>query len=110
MPMPKIGEKDLKKPLCYDPARKKFIFFDEIVSGKEKIVPIGTLSADDMKKLVIERHRAGPDYTIQAISGAPMSRDDVIEAIDRDESFGKVTVEAEQAYLKVLLSEIEKNL
>ena len=32
MAMPKIDPEHLKKPLCYDPSREKYIFFDEIVS------------------------------------------------------------------------------
>jgi len=43
MPMPKLDDESRKKPICYDPGRKKFIYFDEIVSGKEKIIPIESL-------------------------------------------------------------------
>jgi hypothetical protein len=97
------------KPLCYDPARKKFIFYDEIVSGKENIIPLDTLSENDLKKLVIERHRTGPDYKVQAISGPPYSRDEVIQAIKQNEPFGLVTVAAEISYLKGLLISLGKN-
>jgi len=110
MPMPKIDEQNLKKPLCYDPARKKFIFFNDIVSGRERIIPVETLSKKDLKRLVIERHLSGPDYRVQAISGPPMSRDEVVHAIEKDEPFGLNTVDAEKSYLKNFLAEIRRNL
>lgn len=110
MPLPKIDKANLKKPLSYDPKRKKFIYFDDIVSGKEKIIPVESLSDEELKTLVVKRQRAGPDYTVQAISGPPMSRDDVVRAIQQDEPFGRVTIAAEKSYLQDLLSEIERNL
>jgi hypothetical protein len=110
MPMPKIDGPNLKKPLCYDPKRKKFIYYDEIVSGREKIIPVENLSPGDLKKLIVERHRSGPDYRVQAISGLPLSRDDVVRAMEKDESFGRDTIEAERSYLISLLAEIRKNL
>jgi len=110
VPLPEIDEKNRSKPLCYDPARNKFILFDEIISGEEEIIPVDTLSQADLKKLVIERQRAGPDYKVQAISGPPMSRDDVVRAIEQDEPFGQMTLQAEKSYLSDLLSEIQRNL
>jgi hypothetical protein len=110
MPIPEIDAANLKKPLCYDPEREQFIFFDEIVSGKEKIVSLDELSGADLKRLVVERQRAGPDYTVQAISGPPMSRDDVVRAIEQDEPFGSITLEAETSYLRWFLSEVEQAL
>ena len=110
VPMPEIDALHRKKPLCYDPARQEFIFFDEIVSGQKNIVPVETLSKADLKKLVIERQRSGPDYKVQAISGPLYTRDDVVRAIEQDEPFGQVTLEAEVSYLRDLLNEIEQNL
>jgi hypothetical protein len=110
MPMPEIDAANIKKPLCYDPEREQFIFFDEIKSGKEKIISLDALSDADLKRLVVERQRAGPDYTVQAISGPPMSRDDVVKAIEQDEPFGSITFEAETSYLRWILSEIDQAL
>jgi hypothetical protein len=110
MPMPKIDGPNRRKPLCYDPARKKFIYFDEIVAGTEEIIPVETLADEDFKALVVERQRAGPDYRVQAISGPPHSRDDVIRAIEQNEQFGQITLEAEKSYLRDLLRQIRENL
>jgi hypothetical protein len=110
MPLPEIDPLHRNKPLSYDPSRNKFILFDEIVSGREKIVPLDTLSDADLKKLVIERQLKGPDYTIRSISGEPLSRDDVVQAIERDDPFGQAMVEAEVAYLQDFLKEIAQNL
>lgn len=108
MDMPKIEGPDRNKPLCYDPERGKFITFDEILSGTEQIVPLERLSAEDIKRLVIERQRVGPDYRVQAMSGSLMSRDDVVEAILRDEPFGLATVEADFSHLRDLLAQIKE--
>lgn len=110
MSLPKMDDANAKKPLGYDPTRKKFIYYNEIVAGKEKVVPVETLSEEDLKKLVIERHKVGPDYKVQAISGPPYSRDDVIRAIERDEPFGRMTLEAEKSSLHDLLAEIQRKL
>jgi hypothetical protein len=110
MPLPQIDPAHRDKPLTYDPSRNKFITFDEIVSGEEKIVPVDTLSDADVKKLVIERQLKGPDYTIRSISGEPLSRDAVVEAIEQDEPFGQVMVDAEKSYLQDFLKEIAQNL
>jgi len=110
MALPEINEQNRKKPLCYDPERKKFIYFDEIVSGKERIIPVDELSEADLKKLIIERHRAGPDYKVQAISGPPLTRDDVVEAIQKDQDFGLVTVQAEKSYLRDFLNRLQQKL
>ncbi len=108
--MPMIDEANAKKPLCYDPGRKKFILFEEIASGKEPIISIDSLSDEDFKNLVIERQLAGPDYRVQAISGPPMGRDDVVRAIRFEDAFGRATLEAEKSYLRDLLDDIRRNL
>ncbi len=110
MGMPKIEGPDRKKPLCYDPERGKFITFDAILSGAEQIVPLERLNEEDFTRLVIERQRVGPDYRVQAMSGSLMSRDNVVEAIQRDEPFGRATVEAERSHLLDLLAQIEDAL
>ena len=111
MPMPEIDKESRKRPLCYDPKRKQFIHFPEIVSGEAEIVPVDDLSDDDLKVLVFRRWEVLPeDTTVQAISGPPMRRDDVIAAIEKDMPFGKMTVEAEKIYLRRLLQEIQENL
>jgi hypothetical protein len=109
--MPEMDETSSKRPLGYDPSRGKFIRFDDIVSGEEKIIPVDDLSEDDLKKLVIERWRVLPEETtVQAISGPALSRDEVIQAIEQDEPFGRMTLEAEKSYLRDLLAEIRRNL
>lgn len=110
MALPKIDRHNLRKPLCYDPRRKKFITFREITTGKEKIVPLEKLSQEEMKMLVVERQLKGPDYTMQAISGMPYTRDDVVKSILKEDEVGQMTMEAELSMLKELLHQIEKNL
>ncbi|MDX9736116.1 MAG: hypothetical protein RBU36_18445 [Thermoanaerobaculia bacterium] len=104
--MPRIEGPDRAKPLSYDPKRDKLITFDEILSGDEPIIPVDQLTESERVHLVIERQRAGPDYRVQAMSGSPMSRDDVIEAIRRGDDFGRATVEADLSHLRDLLAQI----
>jgi len=73
-------------------------------------VPLESLSREDLKTLIIERQRQSPDYKVQSISGPASTRDDVIKAIEQDQPFGRVTVEAETAYLKDLLGQIQASL
>jgi hypothetical protein len=110
MPLPKIDPTSQAKPLAYDPARSKFLYYDEIVSGREKIVPLETLSEADFRKLVVERLRAGPDFRMQAISGPLYTRDQVIAAIESGEPDGLKMLEAERSYLREVLREIQENL
>lgn len=108
MGIPEIKGPDRNKPLCYDPERGIFITYDDIVSGKERIVHLEKLTDSQFKQLVIKRQQSGSDYVVQSMSGPPMTRDDVIEAIRHDEPFGLATVEAEASYLQDLLAQIEK--
>lgn len=110
MTFPQIDAANRRKPICFDPLRRKFILFDEVVSRREAIVPVDGLSPEDFRLLVIERQAAGPDYRVQAMSGPAMSRDDVIAAIRRDEPFGRMTVEAEKSCLRDLLAELQAAL
>lgn len=110
MGLPIIDLKNIRKPLCYDPNRNKFIMYDEIISGEEKIVPIEGLSPDDIKTLVIERIHQGPDFTMQTMSGNPITKREIIDAIIRDEDIGKMTLEAEFSMLRDLLTQIGESL
>ena len=110
MKSPLIDDANINKPLCYDPDRLKFIRYNEIIAGEEKIIRLETLSDDDFKKLVIERFRSGPNFTVQAMSGRPHSRDDLIEAIEKNTEFGKETLLAEKSYIQYLLDEIQIGL
>jgi len=110
MPLPELDSDSAKKPLCYNSEKQKFIYYDDIVSGKENIVFLDELSASEKKLLIIERLKQGPDFTMQSISGLPYHRDDVIRAIQNDEEIGKMTVEAETSMLNDLLKRIAVNL
>jgi hypothetical protein len=108
--LPEITGPDRQKPLCYDPERDKFIYFDDIITGKEKIVPLDKLNHEQLKKLVIERNQAGPDYTMQVLSGLKYTRDDVIKEIRKQSDFGKMSMQAEVSYLSDLLRQIDEAL
>jgi hypothetical protein len=101
---------DRKKPLGYDPKRDRFIYYDEIITGKEKIMPLEGLTRDQLKKLIVERNRVGPHYEVGDLSGRKYTRDDVINAIIEESSFGKMALEAEVSYLTDLLKQIEEAL
>ncbi len=108
-PLPTIDEANRAKPLSYDPKRDKFIYYDELVARTEKIVPLKKLTRAQLKKLVIERNRAGPDFTIQTPSGETRTRDDVVREISQETAFGKMSMEADVMYLNRLHRQIERD-
>ncbi len=108
--LPDVQGPDRYKPLCYDPKLKRFISFDEIVSGKKTPVSLDALTEEEKVNLVLERNRQGPDYTVQSISGKPMTRDEVVREIEAKTEFGRMTVDAELSYLKDFIATIEKAL
>jgi hypothetical protein len=107
---PQIKNSDRGKPLCYDPHRRKFILYEEILDGQEKIIHLEKLSPRELKKLVIERNRVGPDFALQSLTGRRYTRDDIIWEIEKGTDFGSMAMEAEITYLKDLLFQIEKSL
>ena len=112
MGMPKIEGPARWKPLCYDPERGKFIMYDEIISGIERIVPLERLSPEDLKRLMIVRRlsgTAGEDWE-QPLSGSRMSWQDTVREILNDEEFGRHHVEGQSSYLRDFLRKIEENM
>jgi hypothetical protein len=110
MALPQIDEINRKKPLCYDPSRQNFIYYDEILTKKEPDILPSTLAETDKKKLIVERLQKGPDFKTQSISGPLMNRNDVIKSIKNNEKYGVVFVEAEISYLDELLKQIRQYL
>ena len=108
--MPQIDEANRRKPLCLDAASGRFIAYDDIVSGKAKVIPPATLTPEQQAKLVAERHRTGPDYTVADMNGRTLTRDMVVAEIENGTEFGQMTVGAEVSYLTDLLAEMDKAL
>jgi hypothetical protein len=108
--LPLITGPDRDKPLCYDPGRSVFIYYDDLISGKEKVIPLDVLSHDQLKMLIIERNKVGPDYKVATLTGQFYSRDDVVKAIAAQTDFGRMTVQAEASMLSNLLKQIEAAL
>lgn len=110
MSLPEFDKETLKKPLGYNPTTKKFIFYQDILSGKDSIVYPEELSMAEKKILVIERLKRGPDFSMQSMSGGAFSRNDVIEAIVNDQKIGQMSMEAELSMLNDLLKRIAEHL
>jgi hypothetical protein len=111
MPLPVMDEASRKRPLCYDPVRKKFIYYDQIVSGEEKIISLDVLTEAEFEKLVIKRLQALPkDTKYYTISGLTITRDDMIQSIQQGNPDGLATLQMERSYLAEFLEEIQNNL
>lgn len=110
MSLPNFDKETLKKPLAYNPVNKEYIYYNDIISGKEDIVFLDQLSMADKKLLIIERLNQGPDFTMQAMSEKPYTRDRLIQAIIDDEDMGRMTMEAEISMLNDLLKRIADHL
>ena len=108
--LPNIPASDSHKPLCYDPQRNLFITYDDILSGKEQIIPLKNLTHDQLKKLIIKRNQIGPDYKISSLNGQVYTRDDVVQAIEKESDFGKLSLNAEKSMLSDLLVDIQQSL
>jgi len=108
--LPKIDEQNRYKPLSYDPKTHHFITFDEFVSCKAKIVPLKELNEEELKNLVAERHRVGPDYKMSDLNGNVLDRNQVVAEIVKGTAFGKKVVGAEISYLTDFLRQIQEAL
>ncbi len=108
--LPKIEGQNRNKPLSYDPQTRRFITYDEIVSRKVRIVPLDGLSQQELADLVVERQRAGPDYKVADLNGTVLNCDQVVQEILAGTPFGNMVVEAEVAYLRELLAQIQTAL
>jgi len=104
--MPEIQGPDRNKPIYYDPNTDRFITLDDLEAEKGEIVPVDALTPAQQKHLVIERNRAGSDYTQQAISGPAQTRDEVIREIESETESGRMAVQADLMYLRDLQNQI----
>jgi hypothetical protein len=109
--LPEIKGLARKKPVCYDPEKDRFITIDDLDTNKANIVPLNLLTDEQLKRLVIERNRAGEDYKVQTNwSEPPHSRNDIIKQIEDDTESGRMAVKAEIMYLHDHLRDIEDAL
>jgi hypothetical protein len=108
--MPDVRGPDRPKPITIDPKTGRFITIDDIETRGVVPVPLDALSHDQLVRLVIERNRLGPDYTVQSISGPPLSRDQVMREIEAGTEFGRMAVQAELMALSELLDKIRAAL
>jgi len=108
--MPNLQGPDRDKPVCFDPEKNLFITIDDIFDKKATITPIDKLTEEQQKKLVVERLRRGADFTEQAISGPPCTRDEVVEHIEKDSEYGQMRTQVELSYLREFLKQIEDEL
>jgi hypothetical protein len=108
--MPQLEGQNRLKPLSYDPKTGRFITYDEIISGRAKIVPLDQLSPEQLKNLVLQRQRVGPDYTMSDLNGRAVKRDEIVQQIINDTEFGRMVMKAEIAYLREFLNQIQQAL
>jgi hypothetical protein len=105
-----MRDEDRAKPLSYDPEADQFITYDDLVDGKARLIPLDALTPEQVTRLVIERQRVGPDYTMGDLSGRKLNRDEVIEEIEAETAFGKMVLEAEVSYLGDFQQQVAKLL
>jgi hypothetical protein len=108
--LPDIKGANRLKPLGYDPQTRKYILYDDIINGRAEIVPLNKLTDAQIKELVAERQRVGPDYTMANLKGEMRTRDEIVQEILNETDFGKMMVQAEKSYLSDFLKQIEAAL
>jgi len=108
--LPDIKGANRLKPLGYDPKTQKYILYDDIISGKAEIVPLEKLTDEQLKNLIAERQRVGPDYTMANLNGEMRTRDEIVQEILNETDFGKMIIHAEKSYLTDFLKQIKAAL
>ena len=104
---PKLKGNAAEVPLSYNPLTNEFIYYKDVVSGKEKIVLIAKLNDIQKRKLVAARLKAQPDTTFADLNGNILSKDQLLEAIENDTAPGKFYYESDLSYLNDFIKEFE---
>lgn len=110
MALPELDEVSRLMPISYCPTCNRFIYYDDVVSGEQAIVPVDTLSKADQKRLVIKRYEVASDLPKSGPMSGPASPQEIISMIEKDEPIGTVTVEATISYLSGFLDDIASEL
>jgi hypothetical protein len=108
--LPKIDERNRQKPLTMDVKTGRFITYDEIIHNRAAITPLDQLTHEQLKELVIERQRVGPDYTMSDLNGNKLTRDEIVQEMIKETSFGAMLIKAETDYLNEFLAQIDSAL
>jgi hypothetical protein len=110
MTLPQLDETSRKRPIGYCPTCNQFVYYDQVVSGQTQIIPLDTLSEDDLKKLVIERYRVLGQETRIGPMASLYSPEAIVRMIEEGEPFGLMTVQAETNYLRSFLDDLAHDL
>ena len=104
MELPPIVESAKSRPLSYDPRTDKFIYYDDLRTGK-KIYPLEKLTHEQLLKLAIERQLSNVPSTTTVLNGETYTNQQVAEEMRAQSKFGKQIFDADTNYLKFYLSQ-----
>ena len=102
---PAIVESAKSRPLSFDPDSGSFIYYDDIVEGKKKIVPIEKLTYDELMNLVLERQLKNEPNTTAILGKNTFSNEDLAREIREHSKIGTQVFSADVDYLKFYLSQ-----
>ena len=107
----KIGNFDFreyaaKKPLTITPAGE-FLTANEIATQPAlSLGSLFTLDTDQQLKLALERYALEPDFRLGIIGVGLLTKDEVIEHLQRRTEFGRLALRAEIGYCNELIAEL----
>ena len=105
MKLPDIVESAKKRPLGFNPETGKFIYYDEVKEGVQKLIPIDKLGHDQLLNLAIERIRSNEPNTIATLNGEVFNNDQQANEVRLQTKTGKQIFESDINYLKFYLSQ-----
>ncbi|MCW4048412.1 MAG: hypothetical protein NWE89_01615 [Candidatus Bathyarchaeota archaeon] len=118
--LPKLSDEAKKKPIGYNPETQRFIYYDDVVDGREPVTPLTELSEQDKTKLILERLRtdmeaeeknlAGKSKVAMGFEGPVLDKKQLMEQVKAQTSFGRIHLNAEISYINDLLATIEEAL
>jgi len=107
MQLPPIVESAKARPLSYDPRTDKFIHYDDVSRGKQKIYPLEKLTHEQLLKLAIERQLTNLPSTTTVL-GENYTNEQVAAEMRARTKFGKQMFEADINYLKFYHSQFPR--
>lgn len=107
--LPHIVDAAKSRPLSFNPVTKKFIYYDEVLNGNERIYPIEKLDQEQRITLAIKRYLTNvPEVTV-TLNGASFTNKQIAEEIKKQTKIGKQLFESDINYLEFYLSQFPKD-
>lgn len=103
--LPFIIEGARNRPLSFDPLKNEYIYYNEVQEGIKRIVPLDTLSDEQLINLSVERQLTNEPTTTVVLTGQTLSNEQLALEIKNQTKIGKQIFLTDINYLKYYLSQ-----